>query len=280
MATLVEYIEALTSTVLTGNHGLDEALAALEKWLDTHITALTASEQQAFSLSLEQETTNNNHSLVDSILKLHAARLLHRYDLRHASDPVPDEAANGYVRARDAFERVLRRSEELINEARIDIAIANAHHLLGNITANRRWLDSALKHLNDLAATDLVTMARETPLMPPPQAGPLKRIGLRLLGMNLNRLAEYNRDNLALIGQMQNNQIVILAHLLGTSFEAIHERSRARRAFRIAAHLIVRHDGLPGEHADQLLTIAESLQRFEGDAAELLTRQAQAQQHQ
>jgi hypothetical protein len=278
MTTLVEHIEALTSSVLTGHSGLDQALAALENWLDTHITTLTASERQAFSLSLEQETTNNNHSLVDSILKLHAARLLHRHELQYAPDPVPDEAANGYTRARGQFEQTLRRSEELINEARIDIAIANAHHLLGNITANRRWLDSALTHLNDLAATDLVTMARETPLMPPPQVGPLKRIGLRLAGINLDRLAEYNRDNLALIGQMQNNQIVILAHLLGTSFEAIHERSRARRAFRIAAHLIVRHNGLPGEDADQLLAIAESLQRFESDAAELLIRQAQQNQ--
>ena len=112
MTTLVEYIETLTSTVLTGHHGLDEALAALENWLDTHLSALSDAERQAFSQSLEQETTNSNHSLVDSILKLHAARLLHRYDLRHAPDPAPDEAANEYVRARGAFEQALRHVEK------------------------------------------------------------------------------------------------------------------------------------------------------------------------
>jgi len=73
---------------------------------------------------------------------------------------------------------------------------------------------------------------------------------------------------------MQIDQIVTLAHLLGSSFEAIRERQRAQRAFRVAAHLIVRHEGMLITDHEQLLSLAESIQRVEPEAARVLAAQA------
>jgi tetratricopeptide (TPR) repeat protein len=277
---LLARIDELSHLVLNGELGLDEALAAVEQWVDAHAAGLSDEAHQDFSAALDVESTNDNRSLVDSILKLHATRLLHRYELRHAPPtPAADEEDNDYVRARNRLSAVLQASEHSVNEARIDIAIANAHNLLGNVAANRRWLDQALDRLPDLAAHNLVAMAHDTPLMPPPHLNWLKRLGLRLIGLDFTRLAERNRDTLVTIAHMQTNQIVILAHLLGTSFEAIRERQRAKRAFRTAAHLIVRHQGMPYEDdSAQLADIAASLERSEPEAADLLHQQIAALQ--
>jgi hypothetical protein len=110
--------------------------------------------------------------------------------------------------------------------------------------------------------------------MPIPRMTPLKRIGLRFMGFNFERLDQENRDSMVMIARMQIDQAVTLAHLLGSSFEAIRERQRAQRAFRVAAHLIVRHGGMRTHDPEQLLSMAESLQRTEPEAARILAGQA------
>jgi hypothetical protein len=275
MPTLIEHIDALTDTVLNSEHELDDALHALEVWLNDHAHTLTPEERARFSAELDRESENSDRSLIDSILKLHTARLLYRYDSQR--QPTPPEPRTDYEIARTAFGRALRQSEEGINEARIDVAIANAHQLLGDDNANRHWLDAALERLPPLASVDLVALAQKIPAMPTPKMNVLQRIGVKMMGFNFERLAEQNRDELAAIGRMQVNQLVIMAHLIGISFETIHERQRARRAFRIAAHLIVRYNGLFRQtEADQLLDMAESLHKFEIEAAQVLAEQARA----
>lgn len=272
MTTLNEHIDTLTSRVLSGECGLDDALGEQETWLTAHVEGLTSAERREFSAALDQESTNDNRSLVDSVLKLHTTRLLYRHDLDHA--PAPESDQTPYVLARERFTDALRAAERGINEARIDIAIANAHHLLGNPDANRRWLQNALDRLPDLAAPDLVALAKAIPAIPLPRMNVIKRAGLRLMGFNFEKLADRNRESLMALARMQTDQIIILTHLLGESFEAIRERARARRAFRIAAHLIVRYDGMYTQDAEPLVDIAESLAKFEVEAAHIIAQQA------
>lgn len=275
MPSLIETIDALTDTVLNGEHDLDEALHAIEVWLTDYAHTITPDERARFSAVLDRESDNSDRSLIDSILKLHTARLLYRYDSQR--QPAPLEPHTEYEIARTAFGRALRQSEEGLSEARIDVAIANAHQLLSDESANRHWLDSALRRLPPLAAIDLVALAQHIPAMPPPRLNMLQRIGVKMMGFNFDRLAAQNREELAAIGRMQVNQIVIMAHLIGISFETIRERQRSQRAFRIAAHLIVRYDGLfRQDDPSQLLDMAESLRKFEIEAAQVLARQAHA----
>jgi hypothetical protein len=275
MTSLLEPIHSLTENVLINPEDLDGALIALERWFDENADFLTAAERKNFSATLDVESTNDDRSLIDSVLKLHMTRMLYRYDRARSHAPVPVQ--NDYTRARAAFTHALEESEAIINEARIDIAIANAHHLLGNPESNRRWLDRALDRLMPLASTNLVTLAQEIPAMPIPQLTPLKRLGLKFMGFNFARLDQENRDSMVAIARMQIDQVVTLAHLLGMSFEAIREYQRVQRAFRVAAHLIVRHQGMRSGEPDQLLSMAESLQRSEPEAAHVLAGQARDQ---
>jgi hypothetical protein len=272
MPSLLEPIHSLTENVLINPDDLDGALVALERWFDENADSLSATERKSFSATLDVESTNNNRSLIDSVLKLHMTRLLYRYDRARSRTPPPPQ--NAYTRARAAFTQALQESEDIINESRIDIAVANAHHLLGNSAANRRWLDRALDRLMPLAATNLVTLAQEIPAMPIPNMTPLKRLGLKFIGFNFSRLDQENRDSMVAIARMQIDQVVTLAHLLGMSFDAIREYQRVQRAFRVAAHLIVRHQGMRSGEPDQLLSMAESLWRAEPEAAQVLVEQA------
>ena len=273
MPSLNDEIDSLTEAVLSGRHDLDSALIALEHWLDDHASELTEADRRAFSATLDQDSTNDDRSLIDSVLKLHTTRLLYRHDHGLAASREKDSGQTAYAQASTAFTEALSESENGINEARMDIAIANAQHLLGNTEANRHWLDQALARLPGLAAADLVALAQAIP--PLPLKIPwLKRAGLKLIGFNFDRLARYNRESLATIGRMQANQIVILAHLIGKSYEAIHERQRADRAYRVAAHLIVKYQGLYEQEAGPLLDMAESMCRSEPEAAHILALQA------
>ncbi len=273
MALLNEQVTSLTETVLGGDHDLEAALSTLETWLNAHVRELRPEDRQIFSASLDVESTNDNRSLIESVLKLHLTRLLYRYDREH-NPALLDPAEPGYGQARAAFVRALTESEDGINEARIDIAVANAHHLLGNRAANHQWLDKALERLPALAAMDLVGLAQAIPAIPLPGLGRLKRIGLKLMGFNFERLAQYNRDSLITVARMQANQVVLLAHLVGTSFEAIRERPRANRAYRAAAHVIARYGGMYGDDTAQMFEIADSIRATEPDSARMLIEQA------
>lgn len=273
--TLDDRISALTASVVGGTLGLDQALSEVERWIAEHAPGMNDADRAAFNETLDRESTHDNRSLVDSVLRLHATRLLVRHDTAAgAGGAEQDDFLSEYNEARDAFYETLRRSENGIRETRMDIAIANAHHLLGDVRANREWLDSALARLQPLASLDLVGQAEAIPAMPLPRMGLLKRAGLRLLGMDLSRLSDRNRDSFVMLAQLQTNQIVLLAHLIGTSFEAVRERQRANRTFRIIAHLVARYDGLPGSDAEQMLTIAEDIRRVEPEAARQLAQQA------
>jgi hypothetical protein len=103
-----------------------------------------------------------------------------------------------------------------------------------------------------------------------------RRISLTLVGYNFERFAAKNRASLTTIARMQTDQIIIMAHLIGTSYETIRERQRANRAFRIAAHLITRYDGMHMQEGEQLRDIAADIERAEPDAAALLIAQAAA----
>ncbi len=276
MTTLNDQIDHLTTQVIDGNTGLDEALDALGDWLAARIDHLNEDELQAFRASLEADSTRDNRSLVDSVLKLHATRLLYRHRQDHAQPVTPPDEENDYTRARDRLYAALRQHERGLDDARIDIAIANAHHLLGNLDANRRWLQRALDRLPDLAALDVVTLAGEVPAMPLPKMGFFKRLGARFLRLDFSELAERNRANLVRLARMQTDQLAILAHLLGTSFETIRERRRSHRALRIAAHLVTRYNGLYLDDAEQLVEMAETLARPEPEAACILAEQALA----
>lgn len=274
---LDDRILELTASVVGGALGLDQALSEVERWVMEHAPHMDDADRAAFNETLDRESTQDNRSLVDSVLRLHATRLLVRYDT--AEPPAvaeQDDSPSGseYDEARDAFYEALRLSEDGIRETRMDVAIANAHNLLGDVRANREWLDSALARLQPLASLDLVGQAEAIPAMPLPRMGPFKRAGLRLLGMDLSRLSERNRDSFVMLARLQTNQIVLLAHLIGTSFEAVRELQRANRTFRIIAHLVARYNGLPGSDAEQLLTIAEDIRRAEPDAARQLAQQA------
>ncbi len=273
MPSLLEPIHQLTNYVLEQPDDLDGAVAELERWFDEHADRLSDADRRAFSAALDVQSTNDNRSLVDSVLKLHMTRLLYRLD--RALNPSPiSPAPNQYTLARTAFTRAMEVSEDVINKSRIDIAVANAHHLLGNATGNRRWLDRALDRLPPLATTNLVTLAQAIPSMPIPRLNAIKRLGLRFMGFDFARLDQDNRDSLSAIARMQIDQMIILAHLIGSSFEVIRERQRAQRAFRIAAHLIMRHEGMRNADPDQLMAIAESLLRSEPEAARQLAEQA------
>jgi tetratricopeptide (TPR) repeat protein len=276
MPSLTDHIDTLADSILEGQISLDDALYDLADWLDANADNLSPGERHAFSATLDQASQGSNESLVDSILRLHTTRLLYRHD-KISAPPDPDTVEpTPYAEARSAFADALQESEDAINETRIDIAIANAQHLLGDIDANRRWLDTALDRLPPVAATDLVALAQAIPAMPMPRLNWWRRFGLKLIGYNFERLAARNRASLTTIARMQTDQIVIMAHLVGTSYEAIRERQRAHRALRIAAHLITRHDGMHLKEADQLRAIAADLQQAEREAAVILLRQANA----
>lgn len=279
MTTLTAKIDTLTRQVLGGSQSLDEALQELETWLNNPLNQVTGNERRTFSEALHEPTSNDNRSLVNSTLKLHATRLMHRHESAGpASAPAENttggDKASDYTTRRAIFEQALQDASAGINESRIDIAIASAHNLLGDIAANRRWLSLVLDRLPELAATDLAALAEAIPPMPPPRLNPLRRVALILLGANLDKMAERSRANLAVIAHMQTNQIIILAHLTGVSLDAANQRARAQRAFRVAAHLITRNKGMPGEDIDHLLEIADSLAPVEPEAAQMLARQA------
>lgn len=277
MTTLDEHINALTQQVVSGATGLDEALAAIADWLDAHGYALDRAERDAFRASLDRESTRDNRSLVDSVLRLQVARVMYRQDDEaEAAEPAGEEEANEYIAARDAFNAALRESETGIREARIDIAIANAHHLLGDVRANRAWLDTALARVQPIATLDLVRLAEAVPAMPLPSMGAFRRVGLRLLGVNLDRLSDRNRASFVTLARLQTGQIMVLAHLIGSSFGALRERQRANRAFRVVAHLAIRYGEMPEADAEQALAIAGDLRRAEPEAARVLAKQARA----
>ena len=97
MPSLLEPIHSLTENVLLNPDDLDGALVALERWFDEHADHLTEVERRAFSAELDVESTNDDRSLMDSVLKLHTTRLLYRFDRARsqADPPCPERLHTG-----------------------------------------------------------------------------------------------------------------------------------------------------------------------------------------
>ena len=85
MATINQTIDKLTGSVTGGKQSLDDALFALQAWLDKNADALSETDRDTFSetLTAEKETEvrdgqpyGDDQSLVASVLRLHAMRLL------------------------------------------------------------------------------------------------------------------------------------------------------------------------------------------------------------
>lgn len=279
MSTLDQHILELTDAVVGARYTLEQALPVIEEWLDRHGMDLTADDHALFRQSLQRESTDDARSLVDSVLRMHALRLLSRSERtripRPSADPQLDHGGP-YAQARDAFNDALRDSEDELREARMDVAIANTLHLLGNAQGSLTWLEQALERLHPLATMDLVELAQAIPAMTLPKLGVLRRLGLRAMGLNLEALSERNRSSFVRLAQLQTNQVILLAHLLGVSFQGLQEHQRAGRAFRVVAHLVLRYQGMPGEDAQAVLEIADAIRRSEPEAAMLLAQQAYA----
>ncbi len=246
MPTLNETIDDLAGTVVARKQSLDDALFALQSWLDHNAQFITEADRDEFGETLEAEKEpqvrdgqpyGDDRSLVASVLRLHAMRLLYRLEeQRRGPIPVDEEDDSPYARARHRLQVALRETELAINEARVDTAIANAHHILADRGANRRWLQDALTRLQTVAPKNLMEIAREIP-EPELSLSFLQKITLRVLGIRREELIRRNMQSLHKLAQLQHDQLIEMATLLADSFQAIDDGPGTQQARALLASL-------------------------------------------
>jgi hypothetical protein len=243
LATLSETINTLAEKVSTKAESLDDALFGLQTWIDQNAGRMTEADREGFSetLSTEKETATregkpygDDSSLILSVLRLHAMRLLYRFDERREGRPAGDETTP-YSRARYRLALALREAEMAINEARVDTAIANAHHILADHKANHRWLQDALTRLDTIAQKDLIKLAEAVPAPENLPLNVLQRIGFRVLGIKQEEIARRNLQSLRQVAELQTHQLIEMAKLLADSFDAIEDQVGARQALALVA---------------------------------------------
>ncbi len=234
MPTLVETIARLSDAVAARQQSLENALFALQGWLEGHSPTMSGGDREAFSelLRAEQDAPQrdgkpqgDDRSLVSSVLRLHAARLLYRQDESRRA-PVPAEESQ-YGRARQRFQAALREVELAVNEARIDTAIANAHGILADSRANQRWLHDALARLQAVHGKDLIRLAGAVPL-PEQSEQPLKRFLFRVFGIQQQEIAQRAVLSLRQLAELQMRQVVEMLNLLAESFAALGDSPGAQ----------------------------------------------------
>jgi len=242
-------IDTLTNDVIERRQSLDDALFALQSWFDHNVELMDDDERVSFSNKLNAEKDaaqrdgrphGDDASLVASVLRLHIMRLLYRYDERHqpATHPLDDSP---YERARRRLQSALRETEIAINEARVDTAIANAHTIMDDRSANRRWLQDALTRLQTVAQKDLVKLANAVPMPNLPPLNPLQRAGFWILGIKQEEIGRRNLQSLKRLAELQNNQLIEMAHLLAESFSAIEDPIGTKQAMTLLTELGVEH---------------------------------------
>ena len=245
MATLGQTVDSLTSAVVARSQSLDDALFALQTWVDRNAQLMTETDRAEFSATLTAEKDSqvrdgqpygDDASLVSSVLRLHAMRLLYRVDEQHQG-PIPSDDDSPYGRARHRLQLALREAELAINEARVDTAIANAHHILADRGANRRWLQDALTRLQPVAARDLVRLADSVPAPELPQLNIIQRLTFRVLGIQQEEIARRSLQSLRHLAELQHSQLTEMAKLLADSFDAIEDRPGAQQALALLAKL-------------------------------------------
>lgn len=241
MATLDETITTLATTTLGKRQSLDDALHALQVWIDQNAGRMTEEDRETFSDKLNAEKDpamrdgrphGDDESLILSVLRLHAMRLLYRFDERREGRPASDDTTP-YGRARYRLAVALREAEIAINEARVDTAIANAHQILADRSANLRWLQDALTRLQTIGQNNLVKLAESIPTPELPPLSFLQRVGFRVLGIRQEEIAARNLRSLRHIAELQTSQLVEMAKLLADSFNAIGDQVSAQQALAL-----------------------------------------------
>lgn len=245
MPTLGEMVNNLTSAVTARQQSLDDALFALQTWVDRNTPLMTEADRASFSETLTAEKDSqvrdgqpygDDASLVASVLRLHAMRLLYRAD-EQRNGPIPLDDESHYGRARHRLQLALREAELAINEARVDAAIANAHHILADRGANRRWLQDALTRLQPIAAKDLLKLADAVPTPDLPSLDLVQRLTFRILGIRQEEIARRSLQSLRHLAELQRSQLTEMVKLLADSFDAIEDRPGAQQALALLAKL-------------------------------------------
>ncbi|MCC7451803.1 MAG: hypothetical protein IT324_30620 [Anaerolineae bacterium] len=247
MPLLGETITDLTKAVTARRQSLDDALVALQQWVDHNAPLMTQAERDAFSETLEAEKDAAPHegepyssdaALISSVLRLHAMRLLYRVDERRHGSPLEQPDPNSpYERARYKLQVALRETELAINEGRMDVAVANAHHILNNRGANRRWLQDALARVQTVASKDLIKLAESVPAPEPPPINILQRLMFLIFGIKQDEIIRRNMRSLRQLAELQHTQLLELAKLLADSFEAVGDRPGAKQAKALVERL-------------------------------------------
>jgi hypothetical protein len=245
MPTLGETVNNLTIDVTARRQSLDDALFTLQAWVDRNASLMTEADRAAFSETLAAEKDSqirdgqpygDDASLVASVLRLHAMRLLYRAD-EQRQGPIPLDDESRYGRARHRLQMALREAELAINEARVDAAIANAHHILADRGANRRWLQDALTRLQPIAAKDLVKLADAVPAPELLSLNIVQRLLFRILGIQQEEIARRSLQSLRHLAELQHSQLTEMVKLLADSFDAIEDRPGAQQALALLAKL-------------------------------------------
>jgi hypothetical protein len=247
LSSLVETINDLTRDVSTKRKSLDDALFALQSWVEQNAPMMTETDRSGFSevINAEKETSKrdgepygDDATLIASVLRLHAMRLLYRHDQHREGIAIADpEDESAYGRAKRRLQTALHEVEVAVNEARIDTAIANAHHILMDRSANRRWLQDALIRLQTVSQKDLVRLAEAVPMpeLPPPTL--VQRVILGLFRVKREELARRSINSMRQIAELQTSQMLEMLKLLAESFNAIDDQLGVQQTLALMVRL-------------------------------------------
>lgn len=231
--TLELTIDGLGVGVAQKRRTLNEALTTLDQWVEQNAPTLTDEDRMRFSEVLQTEkepetrdgeSHGDDRSLALSILRLHAMRLLYRFDEgKRLRTELPPTDESDYERAKRKLETALRQTELAMNEARIDTAIANAQGIFNDRNANRHWLNQALKRLQPLAQRDLLALANAIPAPEPPSLGIVQRLTLWVLRIKSEEIVRRNLNSLRQLAELQTQELAEMVVLLRQSFESIKD---------------------------------------------------------
>lgn len=243
MPSLLKPVADYTDQVAKRSLSLEDALFNLQTWIDANAPTITEADRKEFVSVLHaekaentEESRSNDSSLIASVLRLHAMRLLFRYDASHEAAMQPEDDS-AYAQSKYRLKLALREVEAAINEARIDAAIANAHALLGDAGANRRWLHDALIRVQTVAGKDLARLADSMPEPELPPLNLLQRFFFRLYGIKRDEITRRTLDGLRQLANLQTSQIAEMATLLADSFNAVDDKLGAQQALSILTRL-------------------------------------------
>lgn len=242
MAGLVETLTTLTESIRReAKQGitLEEGLFSLQRWVELNATQITAAERVQFSTLLTKEQApveagqGSDQNLIASVMRLHLMRLLFRMDAQRRT-PLRSEAETAYDQAKLRLMSALQETEDAVNEARIDAAIANAHQILADKGANRRWLNDALMRLQAVAGKDLQRLAQAIPQPEIPAINPIRRLFFWLYGIRPEEMSKRTLNSLHKLATLQTEQIVELTDLLIEAFTTLGDSAgvKAARAMR------------------------------------------------